>query len=87
MATINQSPAGQATVALDIDVDLIDVRGTPSWRSRKTVTGVTGVFIAPKATALAGRLMGKSAAVTPSSAYGVWTLADQLAAKRLGAWP
>jgi hypothetical protein len=38
MATINQSPAGQASVTLSgIGFDEIEATGTPSWQSRKIV--------------------------------------------------
>lgn len=87
MAIINQSPAGQATATLDIDVDLIDARGTPSRRNVKTVGDTTRVYILPKATALLGGLLGQSVATTSRAAPGMWKLTEQIAAKRLGAWP
>jgi hypothetical protein len=38
MAVINQSPAGQASVALSgIAIDNLDVSGTPFWRGVKIV--------------------------------------------------
>ena len=91
MATVNQSPAGQTSVAVSgISFASITATSTPFWRSIKTVVGgsfaasiggTTTNLLAPAA------LLGKNASVSTSGANGMWTLQDQLAAKRASAWP
>jgi hypothetical protein len=93
MATINQSPAGQASVTLSgIGFDEIEATGTPSWQSRKIV-GSPSVAVsfgggsAIMQTLIPASLRGKNTPVSSTSASGIFTLDDQISAKRADTWP
>ena len=93
MATINQSPAGQASVTLaGIGFDNLNASGTPFWESIKIVVGGSfSVSFGGGATAkqilLPASLRGKNTPISPTSASGIFNLDDQVAAKRADAWP
>ena len=92
MANFNQTPSGQANVDLVLPSLAFGVNGTGTWNQPNyawgggsTVTlalgGTTTNLLVPAA------LLGKNASVSTSDANGMWTLQDQLAAKRASAWP
>ena len=93
MATINHSPAGQTTVTLSgISLNGITATASPTWRSRKLVQGgsfaVTfGGGSAITQTLIPASLRGKNTPVSSTSASGIFTLDDQISAKRADAWP
>jgi hypothetical protein len=93
MATINQSPAGQASVTLSgIGFDDIEASGTPFRQSRKVVGSPSvavsfGGEVAGSVLAIPAQLLGKNTEVSESSASGMFTLDDHIAAKRAGVWP
>ena len=95
MANFNQTPSGQANVTLALPSLAFSANGTGTWNQPNyawgggnTVAlalggtgGTTTNLLAPAA------LLGKNASVSTSGANGMWTLQDQLAAKRASAWP
>ena len=94
MANFDQTPSGQANVDLVLPSLAFGVNGTGTWDqpnyawgggSTVTLTlgagGTTTNLLTPAA------LLGKNASVSTSDANGMWTLRDQLAAKRASAWP
>jgi hypothetical protein len=97
MADQNQSPASQAGVNLSALAYPLTIAGTPTWQALPPLSltviggsfsissggagGTTTNLLTPAA------LLGKNASVSTSSANGMWTLRDQLAAKRASAWP
>lgn len=95
MATINQSPAGQASVTLSgISFSGITATASPVHTgSRFTVLGGSfavsfgGAGSTVTQTLIGASLRGKNIAISPTSASGVFTLDDQIAAKRADAWP
>lgn len=91
MATVNQSPSGQASASLSgFSFNGIIATATPTWESVKTVLGGSFAFaVAATVNNLLtpAALLGKNASVSTSGANGMWTLRDQLAAKRASAWP
>jgi hypothetical protein len=97
MADQNQSPASQASVNLSALAYPLTIAGTPTWQALPPLSltviggsfsisiggagGTTTNLLTPAA------LLGKNASVSTSGANGMWTLRDQLAAKRASAWP
>jgi hypothetical protein len=96
MADQNQSPASQASVNLSALAYPLTIAGTPTWQALPPLSltviggslvisiggaGTTTNLLTPAA------LLGKNASVSTSDANGMWTLRDQLAAKRASAWP
>jgi hypothetical protein len=93
MANFNQTPSGQTSIDLVLPSLAFGVNGTGTWDqpnyawgggSTVTLTlggGTTTNLLTPAA------LLGKNASVSTSGANGMWTLRDQLAAKRASAWP
>ena len=94
MANFNQTPSGQTSIDLVLPSLAFGVNGTGTWDqpnyawgggSTVTLTlggaGTTTNLLTPAA------LLGKNASVSTSGASGMWTLRDQLAAKRASAWP
>jgi hypothetical protein len=89
MAVINQSPTGQASVALSgTSFNDIAASATPFWQSRKIVQGVSvavsSVTIKPL---IKASLIGRNTDLSSLAASGVFSLGDQIAAKRADAWP
>jgi hypothetical protein len=92
MANFNQTPSGQTSIDLILPSLAFGVNGTGAWDQPNyawgggstvtlTLGGATTNLLTPAA------LLGKNASVSTSGANGMWTLRDQLAAKRAGAWP
>ena len=96
MADFNQSPAGQVSTAIPFTgMQPIASSANPVWQvpAWPQVSSVGSVAIdlgamggAPSITMPAG-LLGSVATVSSSTAPGIFTLNEQSAAKRLGAWP
>jgi hypothetical protein len=94
MATINQSPAGQTSVALSgISFNGITATATPVRTGlRLAVQGGSfatsfGGGSAITQTLIPASLRGKNTPVSSTSASGIFTLDDQISAKRADAWP
>ena len=87
MAVINQSPTGQASVALSgTSFNDIAASATPFRRSRKIVQGasvaVSFVAIRPL---IKASLIGKNTDISSLSASGIFDLDDQIVSKRANA--
>jgi hypothetical protein len=89
MATINQSPAGQAGVTLSgISFSGIAATGTPIRIGlRLAVDGGSIALGSSAQTLISASLRGKSTSISQKSASGMFTLDDQILAKRASAWP
>lgn len=97
MATINQDPLGQTSVAIAIaPVDGIGVGTVNPVRGpvARTQDGAVGIAITIGSggqvitqALISGALRGKSASVSPTEASGIFTLDDQVAARRADVWP
>jgi len=95
MAIINQDPAGQASVTLS-GISFSDITATASpvrIAARITVEGgsfaVSLGAVGPSVTQtlIAASLRGKNTPISSTSASGMFTLDDQISAKRADAWP
>jgi hypothetical protein len=96
MADQNQSPASQTSVSLSALAYPLTIAGTPTWQalpplSLTVIGGSLAISIGGAGTTTnlltPAALLGKNASVSTSGANGMWTLRDQLAAKRASAWP
>ena len=96
MADQNQSPASQTSVSLSALAYPLTIAGTPTWQalpplSLTVIGGSLAISIGGAGTTtnllIPAALLGKNASVSTSGANGMWTLRDQLAAKRASAWP
>lgn len=97
MAAINQDPLGQTSVAISIaPADGIGVGTVNPVRGpvARTQDGAVGIAITIGSggqvvtqALISGALRGRNASVSPTQASGVFTLDDQVAAKRADAWP
>jgi hypothetical protein len=94
MANFNQTPSGQASVDLVLPSLAFGVNGTGTWDQPNyawgggsTVTLTLGGGTTTTNLLTPAALLGKNASVSTSGANGMWTLRDQLAAKRASAWP
>lgn len=89
MADQNQSPASQSSVTLSGITFPLTIAGTPTQSALPplslTVVGASLSMAAP-ITVLA-KALGCATATSTAGASGIFTLNEQAAAKRLGAWP
>jgi hypothetical protein len=92
MANFDQTPSGQANVDLVLpSLAFVATSGTGTWNQPNYDWGGGNTVAltlggAPSITMPAG-LLGSVATVSSSTAPGIFTLNEQSAAKRLGAWP
>lgn len=97
MASINQAPSGQTSVAISIaPLDGIGI-GTVNPSRVSTARTQEGAFgmATPinnggqviTQTLIPASLRGRNTIVSPTEASGVFTLEDQVAARRADAWP
>lgn len=89
MADQNQSPASQASVTLSGITYPLTLAGTPTVQVLPPLELIVvggSLSLAPSITMPAG-LLGSVATVSSFTAPGIFTLNEQAAAKRLGAWP
>jgi len=94
MATINQSPAGQTSVTLSgISFNGITATASPVRTGlRLTVEGGSiavsfGGGTTITQALISASLRGKNTPISSTSASGIFSLDDQVLAKRAGAWP
>ena len=98
MAVRNQSPAGQTsiTVAPNGVFDSITFSASGGFRAKRRTTGngttldigFGGTLVVTEDVFVGqASLIGRSPNVSPSGARGMFTLMDQIAAKRRDAWP
>ena len=91
MANFNQTPSGQANVDLVLPSLAFGVNGTGTWDQPSYAWGggstVTLTLGGALSITMPAGLLGSVATVSSSTAPGIFTLNEQSAAKRLGAWP
>lgn len=76
MADQNQSPASQASVSLSGITFPLQSSGTPTYRQG-----------GPLSVTLLAKALGSATTASSAGVSGLFTLNEQCAAKRLGAWP
>jgi len=96
MATINQSPLGQTSVAVS-GIDFANLAASSSNPFRKPAVRVQdggasvavsfGGGAAITQALISASLRGKNTPISSTSASGMFTLDDQISAKRADAWP
>jgi hypothetical protein len=96
MAVINQSPSGQTSIAISgisftsLVVGSSDPFREPAVRVQDGGQSVAVAFGGGSAitqTLIPASLRGKNTPVSSTSASGIFTLDDQIAAKRADTWP
>lgn len=90
MADFNQTPSGQTNVTLSLPSLAFSVNGTGTWNQPNYAWSggsTVALTLGSASITLPGRLLGSVATVSTSTASGIFTLNEQSAAKRLGAWP
>jgi len=94
MAVINQSPLGQTSISISgIDFSDIVASGTEPFRKAaiRLIDDSPSIAVdfgsAARKSIVPASLIGQNTPVSTSSATGIFTFDDQIAAKRAGAWP